>query len=179
MHIFCRFNAKRSSCVATVLTAEEPDVDFLQWLSSTVTQAARSAEEHEVLCAASHALTASIENQFKLSHVVVSCSIMASMLCFSKQSKRHTAPPLHCSVCRTHKTIDMLFSTDSLFLREQASGHRDLDTGMIARFVRPTHVNPSQMLPQSWCPFLRLYSLKDGRHCHCAHLIYTGTHVTH
>ena len=54
-----------------LVTAEEPDVDFMQWLSSTVTQVAKSAEEHEVLCAASHALTASMESQFKLSHVQV------------------------------------------------------------------------------------------------------------
>ena len=54
--------------------AEEPDVDFLEWLSTTVAQAAKSAEEHEVLCATSESLTASIESQFKLSHVVVSCN---------------------------------------------------------------------------------------------------------
>ena len=56
------------------LPAEEPDVDFLQWLGSTVAEAAKSAEKHDVLRVASEDLTATIENQFKLSHVLVSCS---------------------------------------------------------------------------------------------------------
>lgn len=63
-----------SSRNSHLLTAEEPEVDFLQWLSTTVGQAARSAEEHELLCATSDALTASLESHFKLSHVVVSCN---------------------------------------------------------------------------------------------------------
>ena len=71
--------------VSHVSAAEEDDVDFMQWLSSTVTQATKSAEEHEVLCAASHALTASIVNQFKLSHVLVSCS-MSWPACLASKS---------------------------------------------------------------------------------------------
>ncbi|KAL3152625.1 hypothetical protein ABBQ32_001640 [Trebouxia sp. C0010 RCD-2024] len=62
----------------TGCSTEESDVDFLQWLSTTVAQAAKSAEEHEVLCATSQSLIASIENQFKLSHVVGSSSYAQS-----------------------------------------------------------------------------------------------------
>ncbi|KAL3142186.1 hypothetical protein ABBQ38_002537 [Trebouxia sp. C0009 RCD-2024] len=60
------------------LNSEGPDVDFLQWLSTTVAKAAKSAEEHELLRATSESLTASIEHQFKLSHVVGSSSYAQS-----------------------------------------------------------------------------------------------------
>lgn len=112
---FLNFQLKISLSVANLLTAEEPDVDFLQWLSSTVTQAARSAEEHEVLCAASHALTASIENQFKLSHVLVSCSITSPA---SRSSASNSKVTLHhCAALSVgHPKRRHAFVTHDLFL---------------------------------------------------------------
>ena len=51
--------------------AGESDVDFLQWLGSTVAEAAKTAEQHKALRATIEDLTASIRTQFGLAHVLV------------------------------------------------------------------------------------------------------------
>lgn len=51
--------------------AGEVDVDFLAWLASVASQATQSAERHQVLSIEAEALTADIEKQFKLRHIIV------------------------------------------------------------------------------------------------------------
>ncbi|KAL0041357.1 hypothetical protein WJX79_000663 [Trebouxia sp. C0005] len=50
--------------------AGEVDVDFLAWLASVASQATQSAERHQVLSIEAEALTADIEKQFKLRHII-------------------------------------------------------------------------------------------------------------
>lgn len=64
-----------------VIYVGEPDVDFLKWLGSTVAHASKTAEEHRVLCAATQALTDSMETQFKLSRVLVSSMTFTWPVC--------------------------------------------------------------------------------------------------
>lgn len=46
--------------------AGEADVDVLAWLTNTVSGAAKEAEEHQILRSTAQALTAAIENRFRL-----------------------------------------------------------------------------------------------------------------
>ncbi len=56
----------------TSSAAGKVDIDFLSWLTSTVSQAAKAAEEHQALQLTVQALITAIEGQFKLTRIQVS-----------------------------------------------------------------------------------------------------------
>ena len=61
----------RSCLHLIVFLAGEADVNFLEWLRSTVRVAAQTAEEHEALHSNVQALTAEVEAQFDLTCITV------------------------------------------------------------------------------------------------------------
>ena len=61
-------------------SAGEPDINFLQWLADTVSEAAKTAEDHQALQSTVENLCAAIEVKFNLLSVQVSHCFTESLL---------------------------------------------------------------------------------------------------